>query len=319
MNNQLFVHGGKTDQYNAYSYTGAPTSNDLFVLDLSTSFDPASPSWSYISGSQDSSTPQGPTLAWHTLSAYNTSQFLLFGGDGGPNSPIVLPNQNDSAVLLSTSDSSSPNWITEAESWGNEPTRRIHHATATSAGMVYLIGGEKDDGSGLGYSDHYIFNPTESTFTQLPTDNGPPDIYGHTSVLLSDGRLLTFGGYSQSSEQLIPFTTVWILDTRASPLSWTSAQVSNDNIPPARRAFASTWIQGDGVLIQGGADAQLQTSISDGWILNTTTNPMTWTNVSSLSDLGPRRDHFAVQVGSQVLFGFGGCYRFSSLLGMPEA
>lgn len=306
LNNQLFVHGGKTDQFNAFSYSMAPTSNDFFYLDLSSSFDPGSPPWIYISGSQEASAAsQGPTLAWHSLSAYNSTQFLLFGGDGGPNSPVVLPSQKNSAILLDVISTTNPTWTLEPESWANEPSRRIHHSTTTSAGKVYLIGGEKDDGSGLGYSDHYVFDPLENTFTQLPTDNGPPDIYGHTSILLTDGRLLVLGGYSQSSNELVPFTTIWSLDTQSSILSWSSVQVSDASVPPARRAFASTWVEGDSILIHGGADAELQSSLSDGWLLNTSSNPMTWINISTLSDLGQRRDHFAVSIGSQVVFGFG--------------
>ncbi|KAH8117775.1 hypothetical protein DFH11DRAFT_1570630 [Phellopilus nigrolimitatus] len=305
INELLFVHGGKTDEFNAYSYTSAPTTNDLLLLDLSQGFDPSSPPWQYISGSANSSTTQGQELAWHTLSAYNITQLLLFGGDGGPNSPIVLPSQSNSAQLLDVSTVDSPAWITETEGWANEPSRRIHHSTASSGGRIYLIGGEKDDGSSLGYSDHYAFDPNQPSFTQLPTSNGPPDIYGHASVILSDGRLLVFGGYSQSESQLIPFTTIWSMDTTQSTLTWTSASVSSSAVPPARRAFASVWLEGDQVLIHGGSDADFQTSYSDGWILDTTVSPMTWSNVSALAELGPRRDHFAVQVDSEVLFGFG--------------
>ena len=299
------MSGGKTDQFGSYSYTSAPTTNDLFTLDLSSSFDPNSPPWNYISGSQDTSTPQGQQLAWHTLSAFNTSHLLLFGGDGGPNSPIVLPSQANSAQILDVSSSDGPDWINESEGWANQPSRRIHHSTASVGGEVYLIGGEKDDGSSLGYSDHYVFDPGSPDFSQLPSENGPPDIYGHASVVLSDGRLLVFGGYSQSESTLVPLTTIWCLNTTNPNLSWVKESVSSGSVPSGRRAFAYTWLEGDKVLIHGGSDAQFQTSYSDGWILDTTTNPMSWSSVQGLSELGARRDHFAVQVGSQVIFGFG--------------
>lgn len=312
VNNQIFVHGGKTEAFNEYSYTAAPTSNDLFLLDLTTSFDASSPSWQYISGSANSSSPQGPILAWHTISAYNTSQLLLFGGDGGPNSPIVLPNQSDSAEILGIGASATPSWTSENEGWADEPSRRIHHATASFGGRVFLIGGEKDDGSGLGYSDHYVFDPSVPSFTQLSTSNAPPDIYGHACVVLSDGRLLVFGGYSQSESQLLPMTTIWSLDMTQNTPEWSTLDVSGENVPPGRRAFASVWTEGEKVLIHGGSDAEFQTSFSDGWLLDTTTNPMTWANLTGLADLGARRDHFAVQVGSQIIFGFGTCAGFTS-------
>lgn len=217
----------------------------------------------------------------------------------------MLPSQSNSAELLDVNILTSPTWDSESEGWAGEPARRIHHSTASNGGRVFLIGGEKDDGSSNGYSDHYVFDPSAPSFTQLPSENGPPDIYGHASVVLTDGRMLVFGGYSQSEAQLIPFTTIWSMNTTSSTLSWSSESVSSTNVPFGRRAFASTWIEGDRILIQGGSDAELQTTYSDGWILDTTASPMTWTNISALAQVGARRDHFAVQAGNQVLFGFG--------------
>jgi hypothetical protein len=40
-------------------------------------------------------------------------------------------------------------------------------------------------------------------------------------------------------------------------------------------------------------------------MLDTTTNPWTWSRIDALSQIGARRDHFAVCYGGQVIFGFG--------------
>ena len=232
----------------------------------------------------------------------------MFGGDGGPNSPIVQPNAADSAILVSLNDQLQPQWIFEPTSWASEPSRRVRHSTSSTSGKIWIVGGEKDDGSGLGYSDHYVFDPNGPSFTQLPS-GGPPDLYGHASVVLSNGSLLIFGGFSPSQSQLIPFTTMWLMDTSQGTLSWSNVSVQSASVPSGRREFAATILSGDRILIHGGSDAQLQTSYSDGWILDTSS--MTWTNISALATLGPRRDHFAVQVGSEVIFGFG-----SSLIGL---
>ncbi|TDL25636.1 hypothetical protein BD410DRAFT_837117 [Rickenella mellea] len=300
----LFVHGGKTDQFNAYSYTSAPTNNDLFLLDLSVVFQAASPPWQYVGGSANSSAEQGPMLAWHTLSAYNNTQVLVFGGDGGPNSTVVLPEEPDSASILDVYDQVEPRWITEPQSWANEPDRRIHHAAASIGGDIWLVGGEKNDGSGLAFSDHYLFNPSPPNFTLLPT-GGPPDLYGHATVVLGNGTILVLGGYSASEAQLMPFTTIWALDTTASTLSWYLLSVAISSAPSPRRAFASAVVQGNKVVIHGGSDATLQTTYSDGWVLDASASPMTWTNIADMSQLGARRDHFAVAMGTQVIFGFG--------------
>ncbi|KAJ3533256.1 hypothetical protein NM688_g7307 [Phlebia brevispora] len=301
----LFIHGGHTDPYNSYSYTSAPVNNDLFSLSLSSAFSLSSPPWSNISGCSGCSAAQGPTVAWHTLTPFNTSSLLLFGGDAGPNSPPPVPDNPDSAVLLSNVSSSTPVWTSEAQSWANEPIRRIYHTASSAGGKVYMVGGQKDDGSGIAFSDHYVFDPAIPSFSSLPSANAPPDITGHQAIVTSDGRLLVFGGYSPSQKTLIPFTTGWSLDTTQASLSWTSVSISSSTVPSSRRGFAATLVDGGKVVIHGGADADMQTTYDDGWVLDTSQSPMSWSSVSVLAQLGPRRDHSAVGLGSLVLFGFG--------------
>lgn len=288
-----------------YSYTSAPASNDVLYLPLSTPFDLSLTPWQLVSSSTNSSTSQGPAVAWHTLSAFNTSGLLLFGGDPGPNSGTAVMTGSDSAALLNIFDRATPVWTSETASWANEPMRRIHHSASSTDGKLWIVGGEKDDGSNTALSDHYVFDPAGPTFTQLPSTSGPPDLFGHASIVLSDGRLLVFGGYSQSMAGLIPFSTVWVLDTTQTTLSWTSLSISSSSLPTPRRAFACVLLDGGKILIQGGADAALQNVYSDGWVLDTTQNPMVWSSVASLSQLGPRYDHFAICIDSQVIFGFG--------------
>ena len=160
------------------------------------------------------------------------------------------------------------------------------------------------DGSGNALSDHYVFNPTVPSFTLLPP-NGPPDIYGHASIILSDGRLLVFGGYSPSQGTLLPFSTIWVLDTSKSNLAWSVIQTSKTSLPSPRMAFAASSLDDGGILIHGGSDAGLQTNFADGWILDISQSTMGWTQVEALSQLGARRDHFAAPQRDLVLFGFG--------------
>ncbi|THH00363.1 hypothetical protein EW026_g2149 [Hermanssonia centrifuga] len=153
--------------------------------------------------------------------------------------------------------------------------------------------------------EHYLFDPSGPTFSQLPASNGPPDITGHQSIPLPDGRLLILGGYQPSKQSMIPFSTIWTLDTTQTSLSWSTASVSVSNLPTPRRGFAATLLDGGKVLIHGGTNGVMQSSYDDGWVLDTTQSPMTWTSISQLTSLGPRRDHFALGLGSMVIFGFG--------------
>ncbi|KZT02273.1 galactose oxidase [Laetiporus sulphureus 93-53] len=302
--NVLFVHGGRADQYNEYAYSSAPTNNDMLVLSLTTSFNLSAPPWSYISGCDNCSSPQDPSVAWHTMSPLNTTYMFLFGGELGSDSN-AHPEAADSAVLVSIKDVSSPVWDNEATSWADEPLRRMYHSACATGGKVYIVGGLKSDGSGEAFSTHYVFNPSVPSFTALPSSNGPPAIYGHQCVVLSDGRMIVFGGYDYSSGALVAFDTIWALDTTDSTSSWSSVSVSSSTLPNSRRGFAATLVDGQKVVLQGGADADLTISYSDGWVLDTTQSPMVWSEVSALSEMGARRDHFAVALGSEVLFGFG--------------
>jgi len=299
----LFIHGGKTDQFNQFSYTSAQTINDIIYLPLSSPFDASSPPWKLV----NSSASPTPAVAWHTLAAFSSSDALLFGGLPGPNSGTVVFDLPDSAVLLDVSNPLQPQATAEPSSWANEPVRRMRHSASSTGGRIYVIGGEQADGSNIDFSEHYVFDINGPSFTLLPSSNGPPDISGHTSLVLSGGQLVVFGGYSGSRGALLPFTTIWALDTTQSMLSWTLLSISNSSVPTPRQAFAAVVLPDDKVLIHGGADADLLDSFSDGWILDTTQNPMVWSQVNALAQLGPRRDHFAAASGTQVIFGFGEC------------
>jgi hypothetical protein len=304
INDALFVYGGKTDEYNAYGYSSAPWTNDLLFLPLSSPFDPSDPPWQYVSGSQNTSiSSQGPALAWHSLSAFNSSFCLVFGGNTGPQSGIVLLDNSDSAELLVVAVPTAPTFLPLSNGWAGEPQRRMRHATASVNGSIYIIGGEAADGSGNLFSAHFVFIPSVPAFVQLPSQNAPPGIFGHTAIILLDGRLLVFGGISQG--QLVPLSTIWILDTSKFPLTWILPSVDQSNLPGPRAAFAAVLLDDGRVLIHGGTDAAFQSTFADGWILDPSQSPMTWTAVPALSQVGPRKDHFAVNAGGQVVFGFG--------------
>ncbi|KAG8979789.1 hypothetical protein FRB90_007961, partial [Tulasnella sp. 427] len=306
----LLVQGGKVDPSNSYSYTAAPNTNDLFALDLSQPFDCNNPPWTYISGSHDMATSQGPAIAFHTLSAYSPKRALSFGGLGGPDLPIET--NADSAWTLEFWNLSSVTWTQEAEGWSDEPTRRIYHAAAVYDKAVWITGGEKADGSGWGFAETYLFTGSgskgEFTNLQAAVAGGVlPDLVGHRSVVLPNGVLVTIGGYSPTHQAMIPMTTVFTLDTNQDNAVWGLMVAEGDEIPSPRKNFALAVLPNNTLLIHGGCDSSMQTYYSDGFTLDFNTNPPTWTSLpSEVSDaLGPRIDHLAVGVGKNVIFGFG--------------
>lgn len=297
----MFVYGGKTDLFNSYSYTSAPTTSDLLRLPLSQPFDTATPPWELVNSS---STSQIPNVSWHTLSAFNYSSVLLFGGQPGTTSPIVTFDEADSACLLELSNSMQPTWYPDV-SWVGEPVRRIFHTSVTcpSTGRIYIVGGQTADGSQHLFPAHYIFDPRTLTFSVTPSNNGPPALYGHASVIFPDGRMFVFGGIAEDTP--IPLSDVWSLDTANKDSVWRKVPVNSSSLPQPRRAFAAVAIGQGKILIQGGSDADLQNNMNDGWILDTSKDPAVWTEVTELAQVGARRDHYAILSNGLVIFGFG--------------
>ncbi|KAG9105006.1 hypothetical protein FRC06_002927 [Ceratobasidium sp. 370] len=285
-----------------YSYNSAPNTNDLISLDLSSTFSLSDVPWTYISGSSAPSSNQGPTVSFHSLTPFNSTTMLLFGGDGGPN--MVRPASPDSAWLLDMSSPGAPVWVQKAQGWANEPVRTVHHSAVGSFGRVWITGGEKADGSMLPANGHYVFQPWVPSFDQLSSSIMPPVVSGHASVLLPSGTLLVFGGYNPSTGAMADMGTIWMVDTSQAVPVW-SKVAATGAIPPARHSFACTTL-GDGrVFIHGGADARTQVVYADAAILDPSQNPMQWTALSGFDQVGARRDHLAVGVGSQVLIAFG--------------
>ncbi|CAE6415703.1 unnamed protein product [Rhizoctonia solani] len=300
--NTLYVHGGKMDPYNMYSYSSAPGTNDLLSLDLSSSFAISDPPWSYISGSDTSSTSQGPSVAFHTLTAFDETAMLLFGGDGG--SSMSSPSASNSAWLLNVSASNAPSWTEQSEGWANEPSRPMRHSAVGSFGRVWVIGGERADGSNLPVDGSYVFQPSVPSFDLLPTTGAPPVLVGHAAVRLGASLMLVFGGYHPSSDTMVDMNTLWFVDTSLPTPVWTSSTAAG-NAPTSRRDFAYT-VLGDGrVFLHGGADAALETVYSDAAILDVSQSPVRWTAVDGFERIGARRNHMAVGIGSQVLIAFG--------------
>ncbi|KAG8682977.1 hypothetical protein FRC08_014601 [Ceratobasidium sp. 394] len=294
----LYVYGGKSDPSNMYSYHSAPNTNDLISLDLSSTFSLSDVPWTYISGSGAASSNQGPTVAFHSLTPFNSTTMLLFGGNGEPN--MVLPVSSDSAWLLDMSSPSAPVWTQKARGWANEPVRTVHHSAVGSFGRVWITGGERADGSMLPASGHYVFQPSVPSFDQLPTDNMPLVVSGHASVLLSSGMLLVFGGYNPATGAMADMGTIWTIDTSQAVPVW-SKVAGAGAIPPGRHSFAYTTLSDGRIFIHGGADARTQAVYADAAILDPSQNPMQWSALSGFDQVGARRDHMAVGVGEQLL------------------
>lgn len=290
--NSLLIHGGKTDPTDAYSYSSAPNTGDTLVLDLFKDFTTGNEEWDVIA--------EGPTVAWHTLDALDES-VLLSGGDGGASLPVQT--RNDSTYTF-TANKWSPG-LTE------QPIRKIFSASSASPDAVYITGGEKADGSGLGYAEAWRVT-AGATFEPLP--DLPTDLVGHGSVLLRNGTLLLIGGLVPSASRFMEMTTLYTLDTTTLSAIWRTITLGSRNTPPTRRGHTATLGTANGkerIYVLGGVAGSLQGGqvMGDMWVLDLDTGE--WEEVSSSRKRAEqpegRYDHSAVAVGDQLLV-FGGTW-----------
>jgi hypothetical protein len=305
----LVVHGGKTNPGNGYTYSSGPTSSDLFALDLTSSFPVSNPPWRQITDSYNSSSSQGPPASFHTLSAFSSSQLLLFGGDAG--AQIALPTGTDSAWVLGLDDFSNVSWSRNPQNLASEPVRTQNHAATAIGNQVWIIGGERLDGSAIVAQ---TFTYAGSSFDLFDSPLPLPPIAGHRALTITDGRIITLGGRSNPSSTPNSMSSLYALNASADPVSWTQVPATG-NIPSARRNFVATTLSNNRIIIHGGAGDSFnppQNILSDGFILDASQDPMIWRHIPSLSELGPRTDHIAISRGSLVLFLFG-AHSYTSL------
>ncbi|KAN0063876.1 hypothetical protein ACQY0O_003482 [Thecaphora frezii] len=316
LSNLLVVQGGKTQgSGGGYTYTSAPNTADMFVLDLSASFNVSSPPWESVAVNAEGQS--APTVSFHTLSPLRGNSLLLFGGDGSPIVPVQTNNDSAYTAAITGSQGNRTVQYSRADASWQEPMRRIYHtAESDTEGCVWIVGGEKADGSSILLDELWTLNPTESSSLFVKSTAPPPSsLAGASSTLLSDGTLLLLGGLDttgqlQAMDEIYTFSTVkgtWS-KTAASAAADAAAQPadgSNAAVPVPRRGHVAVSLPDKRVFIQGGANADFSTVYSDAWLLDWSVSPPVWTQLNSTGGPGARYGHAAVAYGRQVVTTFG--------------
>ncbi|KAE8251381.1 hypothetical protein A4X13_0g4015 [Tilletia indica] len=301
----LLLHGGKASTNAGFTYTSAPDSSDLLILNLTQPFALSSPPWTALT------TPA--TASFHTLSPLSRSTFALFGGQ---DNIAPTPSGNDSLYLLNLADPANPEWTAAATAhpeW-NQPMRRMLHSAPSDpiSQSLYIVGGERADGSGIATPELWSFSPSTSFAQVVP----PPtiNIIDGAAPLLADGTIVLVGGLlSPPSSTLAPMDTITSYNPRSQ--TWSNTPVASPNgntsYPSPRRAHIAVPLPDNRIFIHGGVSADLSTPLSDAWVLDWSSSPPTWSPVQSMSsntaDSAPtaRFAHSAVSYGNNVLLGFG--------------
>ncbi|CEH18802.1 KELCH REPEAT DOMAIN [Ceraceosorus bombacis] len=308
LGSRLVIHGGKTQGSSpgggGYTYNSAPNSADLMLLDLSKSWSGSSAPWQVLNSTA------APAVSFHSLLPLDAdaSRLLIFGGDATGSVPVQTNNDSAYTVTLAGSGSASTaSWQAVGSSL-DQPMRRIYHAAESDAkGSVWIVGGERNDGSGVVLDETWSMDSTASSphFEQVTPPTG--SIVDGTATLLSDGTLLMLGG-TDASGTLQPFSSVSSFSTQSK--AWTSfnttgANSTTNGTPVARRGHVAVSLPEKRVFIHGGASADLATAYSDAWLLDWSVTPPRWSEVTGVGAPSARFGHSAVAYGCQVVICYG--------------
>ncbi|KAL0074760.1 hypothetical protein F4703DRAFT_1798774 [Phycomyces blakesleeanus] len=198
--------------------------------------------------------PEGSVYGQSVVSSTGTSLLQLGGITQSAvaylslNTTVPMPLQLH-MYSFATGAWSSPN-IT-----GAPVNRNRFSATIDSSNKIYIYGGALIQGTVL--SDLWVLDANAGTYTQLqPTDVGH---YGHTTSILSDGRLVVLGGVSptlvngQAVLKLAPMNMAYVYDPKAA--TWTKQQLNpyGANYPTTRSGHTAS-VTSDGKIILFGGD-----------------------------------------------------------------
>lgn len=165
--------------------------------------------------------------------------------------------------------------------------RAMHEMVRLEDGRVLVVGGYRPGGDGLAKSAT-VYDPAAQTWSELAA----PSQWRKNAalVLLSDGRVLYFGGVDDS-QQALASAEIYDPDTDA----WSAAAA----MPSAREAHSATVLDDGRVLVIGGADGSSKKAALLDEVLIYDPAADTWTPSTKLG--APRAFHVAERVGDKVI------------------
>ncbi|KAF0458738.1 galactose oxidase [Gigaspora margarita] len=281
-------------------------SNEVWYLDLSSSFNILTPPWH-----NDGIMPVGYNLGSSCLSPFDNSTVFLVGGRTWIITATTYSYSYTSSVYKfdsKTSQWSKPN-INNFNS--NFASRDKIQSVIDSNGKIFIFGGANYNNS-IYYNDMNILDITTMTWsTQIQS---VPTYLDYTATLLPNGFIIYIGGHSGSNSivnlNILPSLNInmqlQIFDTKS--YTWSNKLTGGSII--ASRAFHSAVLTQDGNIIIYGGSTTLDSSLSidnvfsDIAVLNT--NTWVW-SVPSISGpiAPPLARHSATLYKTYMILAFG--------------
>jgi len=219
---KLFIFGGGDGNHYL---------NDLHILDTEVM------TWSqaYVAGTSPAARSR------HTMSLLGTKMYVFGGGD---DSRVY----NDLYVL----DTETMSWSRPIVKGAPPVARWGHTTTLIGDGKFLVFGGH--DGSGM-LNDVHLLDTISMTWTLIQTksiegNTGPTARAGHTATLVSDKKVLVFGGGDGAKI----LNDCWFLEipNMISSMTWSKPNISG--IAPAGRCAHTSTLSDSNLIVFGGGD-----------------------------------------------------------------
>ncbi|CAG8456521.1 1379_t:CDS:2 [Funneliformis caledonium] len=246
VNDKIYFLGGETD---TTSYT-----NDFFYLDVSAPFTLDSLPIVDITSKVQIAKHQRATS---TVCGPNKDTIFLFGG--------TIDIDESAASLVYAFNISVPQW-TNTNIRGTQPKRRKASSVVCDGNArMFIFGGTNSEGY---QNDFDILDTDQLTWSLGSSKNIPPPMELATANLLSNGKIVYLGGYS--NVQFINMSKIYLYDTIND--EW--LRMFTTGTPPSGRAWHSAVLTQDGrIIVYGGVPVSPDQQLS---VLDTTETIFRW-------------------------------------------
>ncbi|RIB18972.1 hypothetical protein C2G38_2308715 [Gigaspora rosea] len=195
--NRLYFFGGDLSTTDYSNDNAANITNEVWYLDLSSSFNTATPPWNKYVGM-----PIGYILSAPCVSPIDNSVVFVGGRMFIANTANISLGSSSVYVFNSNSSLWTPPRIIGFKS--SFKLRTEIHPVIDNYGKIYTFGGNNytnSDNSNLSvdYNDMSILDTTSMSWSTLPISaNAPLPFFGYTATLLPTGIIVYIGGYKST-------------------------------------------------------------------------------------------------------------------------
>ncbi|CAG8450044.1 8974_t:CDS:2, partial [Scutellospora calospora] len=275
-------------------------SNELLMLDMTSSFDSASSPWQNITPTN------APNISFHAMST-GGSKVVIWGGETPGEQPSNSLLYFDTITLQMNIQNSSSNPPGTIES---SMVTRINDSVAYIYGgytgsSAEVLGGSTPRSPSFS-KNMYALNIDSGSFSlQSNTNNAPPQgLIQHSATILSNGKIYIIGGLIPGANgALSSMSKIYIFDTLQN--TWSQLNATNPS-PPNRRLHGAigSMSPDNKIIIFGGADLNFL-KYNDIAVLDTFNEILSW-SLQNTTGTPPsaRYAHTFTLVGNNAIVAF---------------